>query len=172
MSDHGHSVEERTFGGGGSAGHYRGAKFSLFEGGIRVPAVVSWPAGLPLGVVRNQMATGCDWLPTLADWCGISVPADLDGRSLNAVIREGAPSPHESFGWEQGRQWAIRRGEWKLLSQPNDPTTDEPVGVDEAGLFLVNLLRDPGEQQNLAAEQPELVERLLADRKAWVSRHK
>ncbi|MDC0263427.1 sulfatase-like hydrolase/transferase, partial [bacterium] len=55
QSDHGHSVEERTFHGGGSAGPYRGHKGNLFEGGIRVPSVVSWPNGLPQGEVRDQL---------------------------------------------------------------------------------------------------------------------
>ena len=67
QSDHGHSTEVRTFGGGGSAGPYRGAKFSLFEGGIRVPAVISWPGHLPEGVTREQLSHSCDWLPTRAE---------------------------------------------------------------------------------------------------------
>ncbi|MDP6721930.1 MAG: sulfatase-like hydrolase/transferase, partial [Pirellulaceae bacterium] len=60
QSDHGHSMEVRTFGGGGNAGPYRGAKFSLFEGGIRVPAMISWPGHLPQGEVRDQMAVSVD----------------------------------------------------------------------------------------------------------------
>ena len=55
QSDHGHSTEERTFGGGGNAGPYRGAKFSLFEGGIRVPAIVSWPRKFPRKQIRHQI---------------------------------------------------------------------------------------------------------------------
>ncbi len=56
QSDHGHSVEQRTFGGGGNAGPFRGAKFSLFEGGIHVPAIINWPGQLPAHKVNNQMA--------------------------------------------------------------------------------------------------------------------
>ncbi|NIP96468.1 MAG: sulfatase-like hydrolase/transferase, partial [Akkermansiaceae bacterium] len=74
QSDHGHSVEERTFGGGGSSGPYRGHKFSFFEGGLRVPAIVSWPGTLPGGEVRDQFVTGCDWFPTLARWAGARIP--------------------------------------------------------------------------------------------------
>ena len=73
QSDHGHSTEERAHFGGGSAGIYRGAKYSLFEGGIRVPAIVSWPGHLPEGEVRGQIGHGCDWLPTIAELCGVAL---------------------------------------------------------------------------------------------------
>src|SRR5262249_8404711 len=99
QSDHGHSTEERAFFGGGSAGPYRGAKFSLFEGGIRVPAIVSWPGHLPEGQVRDQMGHGCDWLPTIAELCGVPLPrVHLDGKSLVAVLRSAdAPMPHAAL---------------------------------------------------------------------------
>ncbi|MCZ7635119.1 MAG: sulfatase-like hydrolase/transferase [Verrucomicrobia bacterium] len=70
-SDNGHSTEERAHFGGGSAGPYRGAKFSLFEGGIRLPAIVSWPGSIPENEVRNQVAHACDLLPTLAELTGV-----------------------------------------------------------------------------------------------------
>ena len=97
QSDNGHSVEERAHFGGGSSGPYRGAKFSVFEGGIRLPAIISWPGHLPEGEVRNQLAHDVDWLPTLAELCGVELPkANLNGLSLAAVIRSAtAPSPHE-----------------------------------------------------------------------------
>ena len=63
QSDHGHSHEERAHFGGGSSGPYRGAKFSMFEGGLRVPAIISWPGKLPEGAVRDQVSHSCDWLP-------------------------------------------------------------------------------------------------------------
>jgi arylsulfatase A-like enzyme len=64
QSDNGYSTEERAHYGGGSAGEYRGAKFSLFEGGIRVPALIRWPGRVPAGETRDQLSHGCDWLPT------------------------------------------------------------------------------------------------------------
>ena len=86
------------------AGPYRGAKGCLFEGGLRVPSIVSMPGTIPEGEARDQMATGCDWLPTIADFCGAPLPRrKLDGKSLKSVILTDGPSPHESFYWQLGR---------------------------------------------------------------------
>ncbi len=87
QSDHGHSTEERAFWGGGNAGPYRGAKACLFEGGLRVPAIVSLPGKIPAGQVRSQMATGCDWFPTIADLCDVELAnATLDGKTLTGLL--------------------------------------------------------------------------------------
>ncbi len=162
QSDHGHSVEERTFGGGGSSGPYRGHKFSFLEGGLRVPSIVSWPGTLPEGEVRSQFVTGCDWFPTLARWAGARLPdkLDLDGRNIDAVIRSAdAPSPHEHFFWTQdfsrnrNAPWAVRKGDWKLLHRPLDQVTPWKGGKAPRH-FLVNLTKDPGETINLAENEP------------------
>ncbi len=108
----------------GGAGIYRGAKFSLFEGGIRVPAIISWAGRLPENEVRAQVAYGCDWLPTIAELCGVKVPeVMLDGKSLGTVIRDArAPSPHAVLQWQIGKSWAVREGDWKLLFDVEDTT--------------------------------------------------
>ncbi len=168
QSDHGHSTEERAFFGGGSAGIYRGAKFSLFEGGIRVPAIVSWPARLPKNEVRSQVAYGGDWLPTIAELCGVKPPAEtLDGKSLVAVIDSAkAPSPHDVLHWQIDKSWAVRSGDWKLLFDVRD-TTERAPGTTIAGAFLVNLKDDPSEKTNLAASHPDIVARLKRLREEW-----
>lgn len=168
QSDNGHSTEERAHFGGGSAGPYRGAKFSLFEGGIRVPAVISWPSQLPSGAERSQQAHACDWLPTLAELCTVPLPpVELDGRSLTAVIRsDSAPSPHEVLHWTTGNSWAVREGDWKLLGNPRDTSSKDSPPVGER-LFLANLADDPSEAKNLAAAQPEIVRRLKERHEAW-----
>jgi arylsulfatase A-like enzyme len=168
QSDHGHSTEERAFFGGGSAGIYRGAKFSLFEGGIRVPAILSWPGHLPANQVRAQVAYGCDWLPTIAELCGAKLPpVVLDGKSLVAVIKDAkAPSPHEVLHWQIGNSWAVREGDWKLLFDVND-TTERSPGTVIPGAFLVNLKNDPSEKTNLAVDHPEIVTRLKRLRAEW-----
>lgn len=168
QSDHGHSTETRTFGGGGSAGPYRGAKFSLFEGGIRVPAIISWPGLLPENEVRGQLATGCDWFPTIADLCDVELPKrKLDGRSLVSLIKsEQAESPHQQFHWQMRNQWAVRDGDWKLIGNPRDTSNIAPITKDDR-LFLANLKRDVGERNNVADENPEIVERLKSAHDEW-----
>ncbi|WP_146576137.1 sulfatase-like hydrolase/transferase [Neorhodopirellula pilleata] len=165
QSDHGHSVEERTFGGGGNCGSYRGAKGCLFEGGIRVPSIISWPAGIPQDQVRDQMAVGCDWFPTLIELTGIEMPDHhLDGASLAAVLKDpNATTPHETFYWQLGNgknaQWVVRKGDWKLLGNPTDRTDPGSLGKDDK-LFLANLSQDPTEATNLATQYPDVVESL------------
>ncbi len=173
MSDQGHSVEIRTFSGGGSAGPYRGAKFSLFEGGIRVPAMISWVGHLPENEVREQMATGCDWLPTLAELCGVELPKEvagnIDGKSLMPVIRsKQAPPPHRTFYWASDRkQWAVREGDWKMIGNPYDPTSDKPFGKEDA-FYLVDLKSDIGERHNVAAQHADVVDHLRKLHQAWM----
>ncbi len=168
QSDHGHSTEERAHGGGGSAGPYRGAKFSLFEGGIRVPAMISWPGHLPEGAVRDQVAHGCDWLPTIVELCGVTpLGHDIDGESLVPVLRDAAePSPHDVLHWTIGKSWAVRKGPWKLQSQPNDTANRAPLGDGDA-LFLSNLDRDVSEMENAAVAHPDIVKQLKQIHDAW-----
>jgi arylsulfatase A-like enzyme len=177
QSDHGHSTEERAHFGGGNAGPYRGAKFSMFEGGLRVPAVISWPGHLPEGDTREQIAHGCDWMPTLAALCGIdTVPSGIDGKSIAGVIHDNAsPTPHEHLVWQVNEggnaTWAVREGDWKLLVNVRDTTDGKNVQNIE-GPFLVNLAKDIGETTNLAGEQPEIVQRLTQIHADWISRQK
>lgn len=165
QSDHGHSTEERAFFGGGNAGPYRGAKGCLFEGGIRVPSLISWPAQLPQGVVREQMAFGCDWLPTIADLCDLPIPAHhLDGKSLKQVLLANQASPHQELFWQLGQgktpQLALRSGSWKLLVNPQDRSQKGALGPADQ-VFLCNLEEDIGESTNVAERNPEVVKRML-----------
>lgn len=173
QSDHGHSTEVRAHGGGGSAGPYRGAKFSLFEGGIRVPAILSWPGHLPEGEVRAQFSHGCDWLPTIAELCGTTpVNLDIDGLSLVPVMKSAdAPTPHDTTHWQMGTgpqaQWAVRRGDWKLIGNPRD-TGNTGLPESKGPHFLSDLAGDLGETENHADAHPEIVADLLRRREEWV----
>jgi arylsulfatase A-like enzyme len=157
QSDHGASEEVRAHKGGGSAGPHRGAKFSLYEGGIRVPAIISWPGTLPENEVRDQIATGCDWFPTIMELCKIpAAKHKIDGKSLLPVIKsQNATTAHGIFHWKSGKALAVRAGKWKLV------TSGKKVE-------LFDLPNDLGESRNLAKEHPEVVDRLQAEsRKYW-----
>ncbi|MBX3443645.1 MAG: sulfatase-like hydrolase/transferase [Planctomyces sp.] len=172
QSDNGHSTEDRAHHGGGSSGPYRGAKFSLFEGGIRLPAVISWPGRIPEGETREQPAHACDWLPTLVELTGVEPRhPELDGRSLVEVLQSSAaPSPHAVLHWQvgtgPGAQWAVREGDWKLIGNAAD-TGETPSGA-RIPLFLSNLDEDVSESTNHADAQPDVVERLQRLHDDWL----
>ena len=173
QSDHGHSTEIRAHGGGGSAGPYRGAKFSMFEGGIRVPAVLSWPGHVPEGEVRGQPAHGCDWMPTIAELCGVKLlNPDIDGLSIVSVLKSAdAPTPHDTIHWQTGTgsqaRWVVRRGDWKLIGNPQD-TGNTGIPAPKGPLFLSDLANDVGETKDHAEEHPEIVADLLKRREEWL----
>lgn len=172
QSDQGFSKEERTFGGGGYVGPYRGSKFSLFEGGIRVPAIISWPGVLPKNEVREQFASNIDWYPTLAELVGIPLPErKIDGKSIVPIILSGeAPSVHDIFFWQSGGgkdnpQWAVRRGDWKLLHNPIQATPSE-MKADQ--FFLINMREGFTEQKNEAEQHPNIVKVLTQKYQKWI----
>ena len=174
QSDQGFSKEERTFGGGGSAGIYRGSKFSLFEGGIRVPAFISWKGRLKSNQVRDQLVTNADWFPTLASLCGLPAPKILiDGKNMADVLENPhAASAHkdrffwQSRGSKNNPQWAVRDKDWKLLHNPKEAKKQE---LTKEGYFLVNLKNDPSEKTNVAADHPAIVARLKGLYDHWIA---
>lgn len=165
QSDNGFSNEQRAHGGGGSSGPYRGHKGSLFEGGIRVPAAISWPKGIKKGQVRNQIAVVADWMPTLADLCAIELnESNLDGKSLLPILNDPQHETlHNTFCWEYQVQKAVRSGNWKLLINPviKDRFYKNTI-KQKSPYFLVNLKDDIGETTNLAENYPEKVKELEA----------
>ena len=174
QSDHGHSHEERAHFGGGSSGPYRGAKFSMFEGGLRVPAIISWPGSLPEGAVRDQVTHGCDWLPTIAELTGAKLlQKDIDGKSIVSVIKnDKAKTPHDVLHWQTGRgrqpRWAVRQGDWKLIGNPQDTSNKGPLTAKDK-LFLVNLKESVSEMKNLAHANPAITQRLKKLHDDWAT---
>jgi arylsulfatase A-like enzyme len=176
QSDHGHSVEIRAFGGGGFAGPFRGCKGNFFEGGLRVPSIISWPAGLPGGQVHHTPAIGMDWFPTLAELCRLEIPdrviPELDGQSIAGLLRDGdarSGSPR-TFYWQlgagQNAQWAVRNGRWKLLGNSRDPMAE----TQPDPLFLADLGKDISETTNHAIDHPEIVAQLQEERGRYLKR--
>ncbi|MET9273135.1 sulfatase-like hydrolase/transferase [Kribbella sp. NPDC003557] len=166
-SDNGPSAEERNWLGGeeiayagGSTGGLRGHKGSLFEGGIRVPGIWSWPSTLPAGVTSAEPAMMIDVLPTVLAAAGVPAPADIDGIRLFT-----ADSPDRTLTWEYAGQQAVRRGPWKLVLNPA-----EHLGAPQTpGTHLYNLAEDPTETKDLSAEHPEVLKELLAANESWTN---
>jgi arylsulfatase A len=156
LSDHGHSTEERS-GGGGSAGVLRGGKMTLWEGGLRVPAMISWPAQLSPGQLRPQPVSALDLLPTLAEFCNAPLPeAHIDGHSLASVCAsDEASSPHDVLYWVYKEDWAVREGPWKIIGQGDE-------------IFLANLALDPTETINYAQTHRHIQNRLVDLHNRWI----
>ncbi len=181
QSDNGHSAEDYQIkmddhksgypkghnyganGGGGNTGKWIGHKSNFFEGGIRTPAILSYPRKLPQGVVRDQAVTGMDWFPTIMELTGAPKTANpLDGRSLLPLIHDiDAPSPHPILYFQWINSWAVREGDWKLIS------TKGRGAKSKENFKLVNLAEEKPEQADHAAAKPEIVARLKERYAAW-----
>jgi arylsulfatase A-like enzyme len=172
QADNGHSVETRNHNGGGFCGNYRGAKFSMFEGGIRVPAIISWQGHLPENQVREQMAMNIDWYPTIAELCHIELKGmDIDGKSLLPVIRNPqAASPHDILYFDSGNQWAVRKDDWKLIGNPQDPINPQSITSSDS-LCLSNLKTDITESENLIKKYPQVAGELIKLRNSYANKY-
>jgi arylsulfatase A-like enzyme len=130
----------------------RGWKTEVYEGGIRVPAFVNWPARLKGGRQVDAPAHITDWAPTLITLAGGNVDAAwrLEGRDLWSLITgTKADEPPRRFYWNHAnRMWAVREGDWKLVAR----------GKGEIELF--DLSSDPLEQQDVSDRHRDRVERL------------
>jgi len=155
----------------GSAGQFRGRKRSLFEGGVRVPGLLEWPAQVRAGTVSDYPAVTSDYLPTILEVLGISMPdgRPLDGISLLPVIRDGiqerpAPIAFETLGkagsveTRESPAVALTDNRYKLL------TDFSASGAED---LLFDLQRDPGETTNLAPSEAARVAAMKATLAAW-----
>jgi arylsulfatase A-like enzyme len=149
---------------GGTAGRLKGHKFSLFEGGIRSPGIMTWPARIPAGQVIHEVGAAMDVFPTfLAAAGGDPSRYELDGLDVLPMVTEQAATPHDQLFWEMGRQTAVRRGDWKLVL--NGQLVEGVPPEDE--VFLTNLADDMGERDNHASRRPEIVAELRHAAEAW-----
>lgn len=169
QSDNGYSSEIRAFGGGGNSGPYRGAKSSLFEGGIRLPTIISWKNKLPKNTVNNEFLMNFDWMPTLAKLCELKrTPKNIDGIDMSEIIEiPNTASPRTSAFWKYGNQWAIRKGKWKLIGFPKDTSHKGVLDLEKDVLFLSDLSKDISEMKNLVNDYPEIVQELIAEYLMW-----
>jgi arylsulfatase A-like enzyme len=129
-------------------------KDTLWEGGIRVPAIVRWPAAIPAGRTLSQVGITMDLTATLASLAGASSPDHrFEGIDLMPILRGTAPPVERTLFWRvatPGRQQrAVRSGDWKLV-------------IDASNQFLFDVSRDFGEREDLAARYPDRVLKLKA----------
>lgn len=147
----------------------RGEKSTVFEGGIRVPAALRWPAGLPGGRRVSQTLSVMDVFPTLLAATGVRADGGLplDGENRWAQIQGAAPLPAaETFfavDGVQGVQQALRSGPWKLVRNLGFSRSQPP------SLLLFDVERDPRETRDRSESDPEVVETLLPRLEHWAS---
>ena len=148
--------------GGGSTGKWIGQKGSFLEGGVRVPAIISYPAKLPKGKVRGQIITAMDWFPTVLDLCGVqqlSGSPKLDGHSVLPLIRNAkAKSKNKILHFAWGKKWAVRESDWKLIGSDGNTKVS-----------LRHLADVKPEARDYAKVKPEIVRRLRKLHTDWVN---
>ena len=158
---------------GGSAGPLRDGKGTTFEGGQRVPFIISRPGTIPAGTVCNELATTMDLLPTIAALTGSTLPPTqkIDGLDISALFTSDAKSPRSEFlhYTSHGQIEGIRQGDWKLLVKRPQAAKGAPPKAKTKGpnpsqqeVLLFNLATDLSEQQNLAVDHPDTVQKLKA----------
>ncbi|GAA3604668.1 sulfatase-like hydrolase/transferase [Flavivirga amylovorans] len=149
-----------------------GGKYSLWEGGIRVPMSISWPNKIETGKVETRYVSATDILPTLANIAGVEINDDaIDGINLLK------PEANRLLVWKWQKTWAVRQGDWKLTNAKENHWKSEPSSqyiapiVDNMELKLFNIAQDPGERMDLAEQHPEKVKTLEAAYKDWIDKN-
>jgi arylsulfatase A-like enzyme len=137
---------------------FRGTKHTVYEGGLRVPFVMSWPSKLT-PATSDEPVISIDILPTICAALKIPLPENriYDGRNMFSVIQENTDTPlHESLYFDgNDDSWAVREGKWKLLYSR------------KGNLELYNLEEDAVEQKNLVEEFPEITADLKEKYTSW-----
>jgi len=150
----------------GSAGFSRGRKGETFEGGMHVPMIVHWPAGLVGGRVLEGISIGIDWFPTILDWLELPLPQDraIDGRSLRKMLAGEGESPHDYlFYFFGGELMAVRDARYKyhetrpvMYNIAGNPFTFGPT----LGPWLFDMQADDNEAYDISMLKPDQAQRL------------
>lgn len=141
---------------------YQGYKGTYFEGGVRVPMIANWPGVLDTGVAYDQPVVSYDWTVTALTLAGAPVENEgFDGVNLMPFLaNRDIAGPRSRMHWRTLPNYAIRDGDWKLwMVERTDGSGMQPL--------LYNLAEDPGETRNLAAENPEQLQRMIDAFEEW-----
>ncbi|GAB3658859.1 hypothetical protein GCM10028791_32070 [Echinicola sediminis] len=144
---------------GASSGPFRGHKGMLFEGGIRVPFLISWPKGFSGGKKYDHPISALDIFPTVVAAAGLPEPSkELDGLNLLPYLRNIGDNPKRMLYWRysDGAGYAVRDGDYKMVYS----------GYKE-DFFLFDIAKDPYEQENLASDFPEKLEAMKNRYRSW-----
>ncbi|SHJ06538.1 Arylsulfatase A [Pseudozobellia thermophila] len=141
-----------------SNGPFKGIKRDLYEGGIHVPMILTWPGRVKAGSTTDHISAFWDVLPTVGELIGATVPDEVDGISFLPTLLgdEGAQRTHDYLYWEffeKGGRQAVRMGEWKGVKYNVKKDPDAP-------LELYHLPSDIGENNNVADKHPDIVEKI------------
>jgi arylsulfatase A-like enzyme len=149
----------------------RGSKTQTWEGGIRVPFMVQWPAQLARGRTEARPIIQLDVTPTVLAAAGIAIDPQwrFDGVNLLPLLTgRTTAAPHETLYWRMGGMMAIRRGDWKLVKNSDSAFRDDPSVLEPlSGTELYNLRDDIGEKNDLAARHPDKVRELTDAWQRW-----
>ena len=148
----------------GYSGPFRGMKYSLYEGGIRMPAVISWPGHILPRKVDDFMII-YDILPTFASLAGIDINEihGLEGMNVWPAIEGTCGVGNRTFYWNLGNRQAVFKNGWKLIHKGSR-------NMDGGTHELFNIVDDPYEQRDLASEQPEMMAYLKMELAAQYAR--
>lgn len=169
----------------GNAGALRGRKGNTFEGGMRVPFIAHWPAGIASEQQSTAMAMGTDLLPTVLDLLALPHPNDrvLDGKSLLPVLQQGTATPHKYLHYYDGETlFAVRDQRFKYRGAAGVfyGTDQMPFAIAAPQKeWLFDLHADPGESYDVSARYPEKLRELrqeferkraemAANKRGWV----
>ncbi len=154
-------------------GPLRGAKGTLWEGGIRVPLAMQWPNRLAAGVQIDDPVISLDWLPTFFAAANLQVPeaANWDGIDLLPRLTGQATELTErTLFWRRrgpGNEIAARRGQWKMVHFRSEPTSKKANQNVTQSPMLFNLSSDLGEQTDVAKNHPDLLTELVESLTDW-----
>lgn len=140
-----------------SSGGFRGTKRDLYEGGIREPMLMSWPAVIKPGSKSQQIAAFWDFLPTFAEITKQKKPLNIDGISILPILKRGRTSrTHDYLYWEfheNGGRQAVRMGKWKGVKLNAIENFNSPIE-------LYDLINDPAEKNDIASANPAIVKKI------------
>jgi arylsulfatase A-like enzyme len=156
---------------GSSNAPLRGSKRTTWEGGIRVPFIVSWKGRVGANTTYSQPIIQLDVAPTALAAAGVAPgrKANFDGINLLPFLSSRPTAvPHTALYWRLGAMMAIRKGDWKLVKMHDRPFEGDPEELsDLTGAQLYNLKADVAEQSDVAAKHPETVRELEDEWRRW-----